>query len=70
MDVAFGVETGITPPPIRMDHAARGNGVQYKTVQTFGRSIRNQAKADSPNALAILLSSHNNQRFGLDQAAA
>ena len=69
VDVAFGLEAGITPPPVRMDHAAGGNGIQDERVQTFGRSIRNQAKADSPDAPAILLSCHDNQRFGLYQAA-
>ena len=69
MDVAFGLEAGITPPPVRMDHTAGGNRLLDEWVQAFGRSIRNQAKADSPDAPAILLSCHDNQRFRLYQAA-
>jgi hypothetical protein len=60
VDVTFGVEAGIAPPPIRMNHAAWGNRIQYETVQTFGRSTWNQAQADSPNALAIFLNRASN----------
>ena len=50
VDAAFGLEAAIAPPPIRMDRAAGGNGIEDKRVQTFSRSIRYQAKADSPDA--------------------
>ena len=50
----FGVEAGIAPPPVGVDRAAWGNGIHYETVQTCSRSIRDQAKADSPDAPPIL----------------
>ena len=69
-DIAFGLDAAVALPPVRMDHAAGGNGVEDERVQTFSRSIRNLAKADSPYTPAILLSGHYNQRFGLYQATA
>ena len=70
MNVAFGFEAGIIPPPVGVDRAAWGNGIHYETVQTCSRSIRDLAKADSPDAPPILLSTNYNQRFGLYQATA
>jgi hypothetical protein len=61
VDVAVSLDAGIAPPPVRVDHAAGGDGIQDERVQTFRRSIRDQTKADSPDAPAILLRSHYNQ---------
>ena len=56
VNVAFGFEAGITSPPVGVDRAAWGNGTHYETVQTCSRSIRDQAKADSPDAPPFSLS--------------
>lgn len=65
MNEAFGLDAGIAQPPVRMDHAIAGNGIQDERVQTLSRSIRDQAEANSPDSAAILLSGYYNQRFGL-----
>jgi hypothetical protein len=48
VDVAFGFEAGIAPPPVCVNDAAGANGILDERMQTFSRSIRDQAKADSP----------------------
>src|SRR5215469_1707083 len=64
------LQTGISFPSVRVDHAARLDRLGDKGLQTGGRGVPNLTQSDAPGALSVFLAGHSHQSLCLCPATA